>query len=149
MAISILAHVWLLLLCLAILGTVLWSFARNLYAPMTWKSVGLAIAPGLLMAASFYALALHMHAGLGGWPDSLGEDGFPPGLLLHAKLATGFFSALLLAMLLAWPVALALCLAIAKGRRFISHLSLVGASFALGLGLMLLGPAQFLVWWWD
>lgn len=149
MAVSILAHAWMLLLCLGILGTVLWSFARNLYAPMSWKTVGAAVAPGLAMALSFYALALHMHAALGGWPEGLGEDGFPPGLLLHAKLTTGFFSVLLLVQLLAWPAALALCLAVPRARRFLAHLSLFGASFALGLGLMMLGPTPFLLWWWD
>lgn len=41
----------------------------------------------MAMVLLFYALAIHMYLALGGWPESIGERGFPPALVLHAEVA--------------------------------------------------------------
>lgn len=101
------------------------------------------------MVVAFYALSIHMHFSLGGWPKTIGEAGFPPALVKHANATFWYFEAMILAVIFAWPFALAVCSASSRLRRFIPHLCLFAGSSALNFVLMLLGPSQFLNWWWD
>ena len=149
MGIALIGTVWMALLLTVLVATVEWSIRRKAYASMSWTGIAMSTAPGIVMLLTFYALALHMHAALGGWPKAIGNAGFPPGLVQHDNATSWYFPVMLLAVFLAWPVALAICSAVARLRRFIPHLSLFAGSFVVNLALMLLGPSQFLDWWWD
>ena len=50
----------------------------------------------MLVVGLFYSLAAHMHRRLGGWPERIGDAGFPDDLVMHANIAHGAFGALLL-----------------------------------------------------
>ena len=139
----------LTLLPVAFIGTVVWSIRTKAYASLSRVGIAASIVPGLVMSLSFYALALHMHAVLGGWPTSIGEAGFPPGLVRHANMTLGYFGVMILSSLFVWPLALAVCAGVPRLRGFIRYLSLLAASFAVNFALMLLAPSQFLSWWWD
>ncbi len=149
MGISLIGPIWLMLLVLAFVGTIAWSIKSKSYASLSWRSIVAVAAPGVVMVAGFYGLALHMHTALGGWPKSIGEAGFPLALVKHANWTFGYFLVMIHAMLFAWPVAVGICSAAPRLRRFIAHLSLFAGSFAVCFGLMLLAPSQFLYWWWD
>ena len=69
----------------------------------------LALLPMLTMLGLFYSLAVHMHQHLGSWPKSIGTEGFPPPLQIHADAAYWYFGLLVLANLLLLPVGLLLC----------------------------------------
>ena len=58
-------------------------------------------APGSMALLLFYSLAIHTHRSLGGWPEGIGESGFPPALSLHANIATTFFWVSMMVSL--WP----------------------------------------------
>ena len=149
MGISLLGPIWLLLLVAALIGTIVWCITRKHYTSLTWRGISASVMPGVIMVGTFYALAIHMHASLGGWPKTIGEAGFPPDLVTHANWTFWYFEAMLLTVLFAWPIALIVSSLVPRLRRFIAHLSLFAGSSALCFGLMLLGPSQFLYWWWD
>ena len=46
----------------------------------------ISILPYFLALILFYALAIHMHQSLDGWPERIGTDGFPPALLMHDQI---------------------------------------------------------------
>jgi hypothetical protein len=149
MGISIIGPIWLLLLVAALVGTIAWCVKSKRYTTLSWRSIGASVTPGVVMVVGFYALAVHMHTALGDWPKCIGEGGFPPALVKHANWTFWYFEAMILAIVFAWPVAVGICSAAPRLRRFIAHLSLFAGSFAVCFGLMLLGPSQFLYWWWD
>ena len=149
MGISLIGPIWLVLLVLALVGTIVWSAKSRFYALLSRRSIVAAVMPGVVMVVGFYALAVHMHTALGGWPKCIGEAGFPPALVKHANWTLWYFGAMILAIVFAWPVAVGLCSAAPRLRRFIAHLSLFAGSFVVCFGLMLLGPSKFLYWWWD
>jgi hypothetical protein len=113
--------------------------------------VGAAVSvlPATVLLGLFYSLAVHMHHTLGGWPEVIGEHGFPPSLLTHAHVAIEFFSILVLATVFVWPVAYLVCVAVPSWRRVAPYLGMYALAFAVGIGMMLLAPAPFLNWWWD
>jgi hypothetical protein len=100
------------------------------------------------MLVLFYSLAVHMYRSLGAWP-SIGEEGFPRLLVVHADIAVNFFIILLLFTLFAVPVAIFVCAFVRRWRHLILYLGLYAALFFLGWGLMQLAPKPFLNWWWD
>lgn len=149
MGISLIGPIWLALLVVALIFAIVWSAGTRSYAVLSWRGIVASVMPGVIMVVGFYALAAHMHAALGGWPKCIGEAGFPPALVKHANWTFGYFAAMILAVIIAWPVALGICFAVPRLRRFIAHLSLFAGSFAICFGLILLAPSQFLYWWWD
>jgi hypothetical protein len=149
MGMSVIGPIWAMLLFVALVGAIVWSARQRLYSSLSWPEMLGSVLPGMIMVLSFYALALHMHASLGGWPKSIGEAGFPPALAKHASWTFWYFEAILLAVIFGGPIFLGLCSFISRLRRFLAHISLFGASFVLCFFLMLLGPSQFLYWWWD
>ncbi len=149
MGISLIGPAWVTVLIMALVGSAVWSIKQKSYASLSWRGIITPTMPGVIMVAAFYALALHMHAALGGWPKTIGEAGFPPALVKHANWTFWYFELLVLGIIFAWPVGLAVCSLIQRLRRFIAHLSLFAGSFAVCFVLMLLGPSQFLYWWWD
>lgn len=108
-----------------------------------------AVLPSFILLALFYSLAIHMYWSLGSWPTSIGEQGFPASLILHANLALYFFTALLWLGMFVLPVAIVVCLLRARWRRYVHFLALYALSFGICWGVMQLAPAQFLDWWWD
>jgi hypothetical protein len=116
---------------------------------MKGRDLLIAFAPGLVMLALFYSLAIHMFHALGGWPKSIGERGFPASLLVHCSMAVWYCEAFVLMAIFAAPAALVVSLAVGKWRRVTPYLG-VGLIFAaVSWGLMMLAPAPFLNWWWD
>jgi hypothetical protein len=105
--------------------------------------------PSLLMLGLFYSLAFHMYRSLGGWPASIGEQGFPPPLLAHANVTVYYFIALILSGLFIWPLAVAVCLLVKRWRRLVPYLGSYALFFLLNWGLMQFAPSQFLYWWRD
>lgn len=103
----------------------------------------------LLVVGLFYSLALHMHRRLGGWPERLGEEGFPDALVLHAGIAHGAFGALLLGVLLVLPLALVFCACVPGARSGLPYLGINGFLSVVAFGITQLAPAPFLNWWWD
>ena len=105
--------------------------------------------PSVLMLALFYSLAIHMRRSLGGWPNSIGEDGFPPSLLGHSAVTILFFEILLLINLFVVPVAIVTCATVKRWRCFVPYLALFVFLFVVSWGLMQLAPEPFLYWWRD
>jgi hypothetical protein len=112
-------------------------------------AVAVAILPASLMLTLFYSLAIHMHQSLGAWPTSIGERGFPPGLISHDSIATNYFTILLLVSIFAWPVAFLLCVLIRRWRVGVYYLGVYAFTCLVCFGAMFLAPGQFLNWWWD
>jgi hypothetical protein len=106
------------------------------------------VVPSLLCLAMFYALAVHMHWSLSGWPESIGDKGLSGSLILHADLVRVLFGALLTGTLFVWPVLFLLSI-LFGWRPFSSHLGAHAIAFAVCFVLMLLAPEPFLYWWWD
>ena len=106
-------------------------------------------APGLLALVLFYTLAIHMHWSLGDWPSGIGENGFPPALLIHANVATTFFWVAIMVSLFILPVALGLCLLVSNWRHLIAYLLLYALAGVVCVACMQLAPKPFLNWWMD
>ncbi|MDB2576579.1 hypothetical protein N9Z54_05180 [Planctomycetota bacterium] len=138
---------------------------------LSWTAVGLAALVAVLVAvrhheessrrallaalavpvgasALFFTLALHMHRSLGGWPETIGNRGFPEGLLQHESAAFIAFGILLVGLLLS-PLALLLCAAAPKLRGGLSPVATYAAASIAALLLMNVAPDPFLYWWWD
>ncbi len=112
---------------------------------------GLAVAglPNMSLVVLFYSLVVHMRFSLGGWPSSIGDRGFPRSLVIHEHIVFYLFEALLLLAMSALPVAILLCLLVARWRRFVPYLALYALFYGTAWGLVCLAPAPFLNWWWD
>ena len=145
----LLGQAWLLLLFISLLGSVTWCIATKAYTALSRKSIFVCVIPGMLVSLSFYALAMHMHSALEGWPKAYGYGELPPSLVRNAKGVSWYFGAMLLGLIFVWPVALILCSVVSRLRRFFPHLSLFAGSLALNFTLTQLGPSEFLRWWWD
>jgi hypothetical protein len=108
-----------------------------------------AIFPALLMLASFYSLAIHLHYHLGGWPTGIGDNGFPRALIVHEQFSEFYFIILMLGTIFVWPVIYVLCAAIRRWRVCLYYLGVYALSFLLCSGAMLLAPRPFWDWWLD
>jgi len=118
-------------------------------AKQSRTGVAAAVLPALLMLGLFYSLAIHMHQSLGAWPTSIGERGFPTGLITHGSIATNYFTILLLVSIFTWPVAFLLCALIRRWRVCVYYLGVYAFACLVCFGSMLLAPSQFLNWWRD
>ena len=126
---------------------VTYKYAR--YSNLSWKWAMIAILPSVLMVLSFYALAIHMYHSLGGWPQKIGEEGFPPSLLLHQHIQAWYFSLMLIFILFLYPLVSFVCLSVSRWRGMLPYISFFGVSFGVGLFVMFLGPSKFVNWWTD
>ena len=113
------------------------------------KALLLSTLPGLILLVLFYSLAGHMFWSLGQWPESIGEDGFPRPLAIHASLSTGYFRLLYLLTVYASPGMLLFLLASKPWRKLSLCLVTHIITFGIAYAGMLPAPAQFLTWWWD
>lgn len=103
----------------------------------------------LVAAVLFYSLALHMYGRLGAWPEQIGSQGFPDGLLLHAEVAQVAFGALILGGMFFLPLSMLFCLCVPRLRSSLWCLGIYGCGSVAAFVLMQLAPAPFLDWWWD
>ncbi|KKK74913.1 hypothetical protein LCGC14_2878980 [marine sediment metagenome] len=149
MTLSLLGPIVLVLFLLALVGSVIWVSTRGLWSKTSLRGLIIAVVPGLVMVGSFYALALHMYVSLGGWPKTIGETGFPPALLVHARVTLSYFGAMALLAIFGWPIALLTCSLVRRLRRYIAYVTAGGVAFVVCLILMMIGPSGFLYWWWD
>ncbi len=105
--------------------------------------------PNLVMVVLFYSLALHLRLHLGDWPQSIGEEGFPSGLRLHAEIAWRFCSAWVFLSVLLVPIGMICCVVATNLRHQLRFFALYAAGWFLSVGLMAIAPRPFLNWWWD
>jgi hypothetical protein len=103
----------------------------------------------VVVVGLFYSLAVHMHRQLGGWPDRIGDAGFPDALVLHADVAQGAFGALLLGGMVALPCAVIFCACVPSLRSGLRYLGVYGVLSLVAVIVTQLAPAPFLSWWWD
>lgn len=118
--------------------------------PNKRSSVALAgaLLPAFLMCALFYSPAIHMHQRLGNWPDSIGEQGFPATLSVHAEFVRQCFGIFVIAvgcaLCLGWS-----CMLIPRWRAPTRYVRVFALGSLASLAVMLLAPTRFLNWWWD
>ena len=105
--------------------------------------------PSVVMVIMFYSLAIHVRLSLGQWPQSIGDVGFPSGLIMHERIAGNYVFGPLLVSLFIWPLAVFLCWWVSSWRRFIAYQTIHALSFLVGFGAICLAPSSFLNWWWD
>lgn len=125
----------------------LWIQLRT--APLVMTFVVISIVPSILMILLFYSLAVHMHQALGGWPKSIGNSGFTAALDIHADLTQSWFGILALCNFFLLPIVIVACACFKFSRNYLGYLGAYAVSYAIGIGALLLAPAQFLNWWWD
>lgn len=121
----------------------------RLHRPPVGWFILLAIAPNLLMLFLFYSLALHMYLEMGGWPQSIGNSGFSMALNTHADITQYIFGVIILVNMFLFPLMVMACAIVGKLKGALYYLGTYGVSCAIGIGVILLGPSQFLYWWWD
>lgn len=109
----------------------------------------LAVLPNAAMLLLFYSLVLHMRLRLGGWPQSIGDQGFPASLSAHGRIAWHYCSAWVGASFVLVPIGVLVCLLARQLRPSLRYIAVYGLGWLLCAGLMALAPAQFLTWWWD
>jgi hypothetical protein len=113
------------------------------------RSLSIVGVPSVLTVVSFYALALHMYAALGGWPKQIGEFGFPPALLVHSHLTLNYFGVVLFTTLFLCPIAVLLCSLVPRWRVTVPYLLTHFGFFIAAMILMHIAPSKFIDWWWD
>ena len=107
------------------------------------------LVPGFAMLALIYSLVMHMHAVLGGWPVSIGNRGFPPGLVRHAEVTLACFSTWAFFMLFIWPILFVVCLSAKRLRKYLLYVGVHTLSFFICVCGIFVAPSGFLTWWWD
>ena len=112
------------------------------------KGIIIAVLPGIIMLALFYSLAIHMRQSLGGWPTSIGERGFPAGLVLHSAVTVNVFIVLFLSLFVS-PIPILVCLIVERWRFAVYFAIYAGASLLCFALTQFAAPAPFLYWWRD
>jgi hypothetical protein len=125
-----------------------YSFRQGQGSLLSRKGLILTAAPGVLALVAFYSLALHMHSQLGGWPDSIGYEGLPQQVTVHAGVAQWFFMIALLAALV-MPLVMGVFSLAPKLRAKLVYPAFCGTACWLCLFLTTFAPTGFLNWWWD
>ncbi len=117
--------------------------------PLGRMALAAATFPPLASLGLFYSLASHMHRSLGGWPRAIGDEGFPPGLVMHADFALFTFGFVALGCIFFWPIAVLLCACVPRMQSGLRYLGVYALACAAAYGAMMLAPDPFLYWWWD
>ena len=125
-----------------------YSFRQGQSSLLSLKGLILIAGPGVLTLVAFYSLAVHMNSQFGGWPDFIGDDGFPQQLIVHAAFAQWTFVVVLLAAL-AMPLLVGIFSLVPKLRAKIVYPASCGMACWLCLFLTAFAPRGFLNWWWD
>ena len=105
--------------------------------------------PYFLALGLFYSLAIHMHQSLGGWPQSIGTNGFPPALLMHIEIQGTYLSFLSLFTIFVVPAIILVCLLVSRWRHLVVYFALQLVGLLVFLGQMFLAPKGYLNWWLD
>lgn len=113
------------------------------------KAIVIACLPYLLALMFFYSLAIHMHVALGGWPERIGTEGFPPALLMHADIQGAYMSGLFFFTVFVASALLLICLLVPMLRHLAVYFALQGLGLLVFLGQMYLAPNGYVRWWWD
>ena len=117
--------------------------------PLSPRLVAVSMIPAIILAGSFYTLAIHMYLSLGGWPANIGNAGFSSALNLHVEIAQHCFWFPSLILFVTWPIAVVVFAVVRRWQAGVHYLGIVAIAWALGFGLTQLGPDGFLDWWWD
>lgn len=119
---------------------------------MKYLSLKGAMLAAMLPAAAlaiFYSMAAHMYFSLGHWPQSIGNNGFSPALLLHSEAQYWLIKVVGHLSIYVWPVAVIAAALTAKTRRLLPYLGIYALAVLICWGLMYLAPRRFLYWWFD
>ena len=108
----------------------------------------LACTPAGFIMVMISTLAIHMHMSLGGWPVTIGMDGFSDALVAHADVGLAGFWLLTLTSLLCSFLLLAF-LCTRRSRQWVYQLGVFMVANSLMFALFQLAPDRFLAWWWD
>jgi hypothetical protein len=90
-----------------------------------------------------------MYWRLGGWPATIGTDGFSSDLTLHATVAQFLFGSLLVGLVLGAPCTLLACAVAPRLRPGALYVGLYVLLAVAVLGLFFVMPGDFRQWWWD
>ena len=113
-----------------------------------WHIIGAGFLP-LLSCVLFWSLALHMHTHFNGWPEQIGDDGFPGALNQHVDIQEFVFSCTLGVALVVAPL-LALILSLTpRLRPLLNYIGVFYIAFALLVVCFWTAPQGYLDWWWD
>lgn len=137
----------MVLLGLAVLLVSGWR-ARN-QGPWHKGWTAMALLHPLVTGALIGTLVYHMHQELGGWPDSIGTEGFSPDLVWHVEMAQYAFGSLLLVALFVLPSTSIVCQTIGTVRPVVRYVALYGLTAFATLAATYAAPKPFLRWWWD
>ncbi len=129
-------------------AALVWSLGQGQLAARSTRWLSFAAVPGLVAIAAFYALAIHMHSSLGGWPDFYGTAQLPPDLAAHAEVTSQVFMAVVL-LAFGMPLLLAFCALVPRLRAHMVYPAFCGVACWGCLFLTALAPAGFQRWWWD
>lgn len=98
---------------------------------------------------NFYGLASHMYQALGGWPESIGNNGFPDLLNRHARVTGMWFGCYILVECILWPLVITIAGIVEKFRNGLPYIVAAGISFWIFMPFIFAAPDKFLYWWWD
>ena len=101
------------------------------------------------MLGLYYSMAMHMWITLGQWPG-IGENGFPLGLLIHARILQYYAEGWIIWSVFCLPLAIIFTVLARKRFQITKCLAFQLLAFAVVLSVMNhLVPAGFLNWWRD
>lgn len=86
------------------------------------------------MMTMIASLAVHMYFSLGGWPLTIGEEGFSSALLFNVNTTHYFFIFLLYVTMFVWPVAVFVCALVLRWRGALPYLALYHVAHCCNLG---------------
>lgn len=105
----------------------------------------------LLALVLFCSVGLHMFSpsGLGGWPEHIGNDGFPDSLLTHSDIMGNVFSATIILAIFVLPLCAILFSLVDKLRPMLKYIGVYYLSCFFLLGCMWVAPRAYTYWFWD
>ena len=115
-----------------------------------WHIIGAGFLP-LLSCVLFWSLALHMHTHFNGWPEQIGDDGFPWALGQHANSQGFLFSCTFGVAFVVAPLLALIFSLTPKLRPLLDYLGVFYLAFLL-LALCIfadIAPKGYRVWFWD
>jgi hypothetical protein len=83
------------------------------------------------------------------WSATLGTDGFPSDLTLHATVAQFLFWSLVVGLILGTPGMLLACAVAPRLRPGALYVGVYVLLAVAVLGLFFVMPGDFRQWWWD
>ena len=115
-----------------------------------WHIIGAGFLP-LLSCVLFWSLALHMHTHFNGWPEQIGDNGFPWALEQHANIQEFLFSCTFGVAFVVAPLLALIFSLTPKLRPLLDYLGVFYLAFLL-LALCVfsdISPKGYRIWFWD